>query len=239
VSGRGSKWIRRAEGVAALALIGAVIAVLLTRSSPATGNAGSSQGTSTTSAPGAAAGPGQGQPAPSASHSALVQLQQKAASASHGTFMATYQAKGSNTTILFARMGSRSSISTGTTTFYSDGTSNTVCDTSSGTPSCYTGAQPLAGLLSPIDPAEASSAIQSVVASGVSVSYSTEHHDGLLSSCISYPNRGQHVKYCMNSQGVVIYLKIPTGAFQLTSYTTRVPDAYVSVPANATFHPAP
>jgi hypothetical protein len=43
----------------------------------------------------------------------------------------------------------------------------------------------------------------------------------------------------MNSQGIVTFIKIPEGAFDLTAYTTAVSAADVSVPANATFRPAP
>jgi hypothetical protein len=242
VTRRGSKWIRRAEAVVALVLIATVAAVVVARltRTPQTppANAGSASASATVGS-GSSSSPVAGS-ASSASDVALGQLQQKASTASHGIFKATYRAKGgSGTTIVYAQIGSRSSLSTGTTTFYSDGTANTVCDTSSGTPACYTGAQPLSGLLSPIDPAQASSTIRAVESSGAPVSYSTEHHDGLLSSCISYPNDGQHVKYCVDGQGVVIFLKIPTGAFELASYTTAVSEADVSVPADATYQPTP
>ena len=106
-------------------------------------------------------------------------------------------------------------------------------------PSCYTGAQPLTGLLSLIDPAQESSAIQAANAEGLSVSYSTATHDGQLSSCVSYTKAGQRVKYCIDDHGILTYIRIPSGEFELTAYTTNVSDAEVSVPANATMVPAP
>ena len=169
----------------------------------------------------------------------LPQLQAKASSARSMTFKATYQAKGVNTTIVFAQKGSKTSFLTGTTAYYSDGATNTVCDSSGAAPSCYTAATPLSGLLSLIDPAEESSAIQAANAAGVAVNYSTATHDGRLSSCISYSRAGQRVKYCIDDHGILTYIRIPTGAFELTAYTTDVSDADVSVPINATIGPAP
>jgi hypothetical protein len=43
----------------------------------------------------------------------------------------------------------------------------------------------------------------------------------------------------MNSQGIVTFIKIPEGAFDLTDYSTAVSPGDVSVPTNATFRPAP
>ena len=47
------------------------------------------------------------------------------------------------------------------------------------------------------------------------------------------------MKYCINDQGILTYIRIPAGAFELTAYTTNVSDADVSVPANATLQSAP
>jgi hypothetical protein len=150
------------------------------------------------------------------------------------TFKATYRAKGSNTTIVFAQEGSKSSFATGTTAYYSDGSSNTVCDTSSGTPACYAGAKPVAGLLSLISPTKVSSAIHAAALAAVPVSHSTEHHSGQSSSCVAYSDAGQKVKYCINDQGILTFIKIPSGSFELSAYTTAVSPADVSVPAGAT-----
>ena len=255
-------WIRRAEVVAAFAVVGLVVGLLVTRSttvpsragSNAAANAGSGSATTSASAPpsGAASGaaPGSGTTAASGSHSTpasgsssgskyLQQLQQRASLATHAAFKATYRAKGSNATIVFAQDGSLSSFSTGTTAYYSVGSNSTVCDSSSGTPLCYTGAKPLAGLLSLISPTKVSSAIQAAATAAVSVSHSTEHHSGQSSSCISYSDAGQNVKYCINDQGIVTYIKIPSGSFELTGYTTAVSTTDVSVPAGATMQSAP
>jgi len=233
---RRSTWIHRVEAVVAVALVAVVVVALVRRSTPSKATQAGS--TVTTTAGSAPASPAvTAGPAPASGH--LPQLQAKASSAMHATFKATYLAKGASTTIVFARKGSKTSFSTGTTAYYSDGATNTVCDSSSGAPSCYTAATPLSGLLSLMNPAQESSAIQAANAAGLSVDYSTATHDGQLSSCISYSKAGQRVKYCINDHGILTYIKIPTGAFELTSYTTAVSDADVSVPANATIRPAP
>jgi hypothetical protein len=258
-----STWIRRAEAVAALVVVGLVVGLLVTRSSTppsraganaaantgsgsattASAPSGASSGSATTagaaSGSGATTAPGgttasgsQSAPTTSAGSKYVQQLQQRASLATHATFKATYRAKGSNTTIVFAQDGSKSSFLTGTTAYYSDGSSNTVCDSSSGTPACYTGAKPLGGLLSLLSPTRVSSAIQAAAA--VSVSHTSEHHSGQPSSCIAYSDAGQRVKYCIDVQGIVTYIKIPNGAFELTAYTTAVSPGDVSVPAGAT-----
>ncbi len=234
---RRSAWVHGAEVIAALALV-AVVAVVVVRVKP---GKTSDQSTATTVATSSVPSGGQSAPVsagtPAAAH--LPQLEQKASTAMSATFEATYQAKGANSTIVFAQKGLKSSFSTGTTSYYSDGATSTVCDTSSGAPSCYTGAKPLAGLLSLIDPSQESSAIQAANTEGLAVSYSSATHDGQLSSCISYTKAGQRLKYCIDDHGIVTYIRIPTGAFELTAYTTDVSDAQVSVPTNATMVPAP
>ena len=173
----------------------------------------------------------------------LQQLQQKASSATHATFKASYtstQGSGSTQTLTFAQKGSKSSFTSGTTTFYSDGTTSTFCDNSQSPPTCTqtsgTGANPLAGLLTLFSPQGVSSAIQAAAAAaaGVTVSHSSETHGGQASSCISYSRAGQGVKYCVNGDGVVTLIQTPTGSFELTSYTTSVSDSDVSVPAGVT-----
>ncbi len=235
---RGSTWVHRAEVVAALALV-VVVVVLVVRVNPAKTSLKSTTTTTTTSS--IPTTPSASSPASTGTSASaqLPRLQQKASTAMNATFAATYEAKGDTATIVFAQRGPKTSFSSGTTSYYSDGATNTVCDTSSGVPSCYTGAKPLTGLLSLIDPAQETSAIQAANAEGQAVGYSTATHDGQLSSCISYTKAGQRLKYCINDHGVVTYIKIPTGAFELTAYTTNVSDAEVSVPANATMVPAP
>ncbi len=238
MSRRSPRWVRRAEAVAALALVVAVV-FLVTRSTPTqTSRAASTVTTTSASAPVSNASPTSAPSAPVASGK-LPQLQQKASSATSAVFKATYEAKGANSTIVFAQKGAKTAFLTGTTSYYSEGASNIVCDSSSGVPSCYTGAKPLGGLLSLIDPARESSAIQAAASAGSPVDYSEENHGGQLSSCISYSNAGQRVKYCINDQGILTYIRIPAGAFELTAYTTNVSDADVSVPANATIQPEP
>jgi len=238
MSRRSPRWVRRAEAVAALALVAAVV-VLVTRSTPTKASHADSTATTSSAPPPVSNAPPTSAPAAPAASGQLPQLQQKASSATNTIFKATYEAKSANSTIVFAQKGAKTAFLTGTTSYYSEGASSIVCDSSSGVPLCYTGAKPLGGLLSLIDPARESSAIRAAAAAGSPVSYSEENHDGQLSSCISYANAGQHVKYCINDQGILTYIRIPAGAFELTAYTTNVSDADVSVPANATLQSAP
>jgi len=231
-----STWIHRAEAVVALALVAVVVLALVKRSTPAKATHGGTTVTTIAGSAPATAAISAGSAPPSAG---LPQLQAKASSATRATFKATYQAKGANTTIVFAQKGPQTSFSTGTTAYYSNGATNTVCDSSGAAPSCYTAATPLSGLLSIMSPTEEFSAIQAANAAGLSVNYSTATHDGQLSSCISYSKAGQRVKYCINDHGILTYIKIPTGAFELTAYTTDVSESDVSAPANATIRPAP
>lgn len=229
--------MRRVEGLALLALVAVVVVVVVTRhttTSPskspvqqAAPRAPSVQATTATTSV----------PAVSRAQS-VPKLQQAASVASQANFKASYQARGSSTTLLFAKIGSRTSFVTGTTALYTNGAANTVCDTSSGRPSCYTGAQSPTGLLSVVDPSQESQAVHAAANAGASVSYTTERRGGQQSLCMAYSQSGQPVKYCIGELGIVTYLKIPSGTFELTGYTTQVTSADVSVPANATILPA-
>lgn len=137
---------------------------------------------------------------------------------------------------MFAEIGAESSFSTGDTTFYTDGAKNTVCSTSNGHLVCYTGAQPLNGVLSLISPAKASNSIRSVIAATTQVKYSKEPH-GV--GCVSYSVEDQPVTYCINNQGIISYINTATGTFKLTAYTTNVALSQVSVPAGAVMEPEP
>ena len=231
--------MRRVEGLALLALVAVVVVVIVNRhttNSPAktptqqaAARSAAVQATTTTTTTASPVVP-RAQSVP--------KLQQDASAASQASFKATYQAHGSSTTLTFAKIGSRTSFVTGTTAFYTNGGANTVCDTSSGKPSCYTGAKPPTGLLSVVDPSQESQAVHAAAAAGTSVSYTVEHRGGQQSLCMAYSQSGQPVKYCIGSMGIVTYLKIPSGTFELTGYTTQVTNADVSVPGDATMLPA-
>jgi hypothetical protein len=156
-------------------------------------------------------------------------------------FMATYKAVGSPTTITFAQLGGRTSFSSGPTTFYSNGTTNTVCDNSGGRVTCYSGAQPLTGVLALVQPQAVAQAIrQAASTQATSVAYSAAKHDGLASSCVAYALQGQNVKYCLDGEGVVTFIRIVgTATFVLSSLTGSVPEAAVSVPPGAITSPSP
>ena len=124
-----------------------------TASGSGSGGSGSG-GSGSSTASGSGSGGSKGSKASAQTSKYLEQLQQKATSATGATFKATYRVKGSTLSIVFAQEGSKSSFSSGTSAYYSDGQTRTECDTSNGTPSCYTGAKPLTGLLSLISPTE-------------------------------------------------------------------------------------
>lgn len=162
------------------------------------------------------------------------QMEQETAQAALTTFKATYSAS-DHTTVVYAQMGANSSFTAGSTGYYSIGASDTVCDNGNATPVCYTDAQPLQGVLSLVEPARASSAIRAAASGGASVTHTTESH-GV--QCLSYSLGGEQVKYCINRQGIVSYIGVPSGNFQLTQYTTDVSQADVSVPPNASTNPS-
>jgi hypothetical protein len=236
-SGR-SNMMRRVEGLALLALVAVVVVVIVTRHTPNSPTKAPAQSAAARS-PVAQTTTPTTTPTPAVPRAqTLPKLQQAATVATQANFKATYQARGSATTLVFAKIGSRSSFVTGTTALYTNGGSNTVCDTSSGRPSCYTGAQAPTGLLSVVDPTQESQAVHAAAAAGTSVSYTVEHRGGQQSLCMAYSQSGQPVKYCIGDVGVVTYLKIPSGTFELAGYTTQVTSADVSVPADATILPA-
>jgi hypothetical protein len=201
----------------------------------------SSSGSSSSESTGASGSTGSG--GSGAASNFLQQLQQKASSATHATFKATYTStngsSSSTETLTFAQKGSKSSFTSGTTTVYSEGTTSTICDNSNSPSTCTVssgGVNPLAGLFALFSPSGVASAIQAAAAAaaGVTVSHSSETHGGQASQCVSYSRGGQGIKYCVNGDGVVTYIGTPSGTFELTSYTTSVSDADVSVPAGAT-----
>ncbi len=178
--------------------------------------------------------------------SALNALERKTSTANHATFMATYSASNlssggtsSTQTITIAQKGTQSAFTTGSGSFYSNGTTDTFCGNSSGSLQCTqssgTGVNPLASLVDLFNPATVSAEIQAVAAAaGVSVTQSNETHGGLSSQCYSYTKSGQASKACFSSSGILTYASSAGGSFELTSFTTNVSDSDVSIPAGAT-----
>ncbi|HTZ08730.1 MAG TPA: hypothetical protein VMB72_06650 [Acidimicrobiales bacterium] len=176
-------------------------------------------------------------PSSSANYSRLIQETDAAA---QSDFKATYRDSGSNTTITFAQLGTRSSFSGGGSAFYSNGATNTVCNTDGTSTSCYTGAKPLTGVLALVIPREAAGAIASAAAMQASaVHHDEEHHGGHASTCLAYTLQSQSIKYCLDSAGIVTYLRIPHATFVLTGFTTSVSSTDVAVPSGASSQPTP
>lgn len=246
MSAQRARPIRVLEYVAAVVAVTLVAVVLLTRHHHTTGGDGSQP--STLSAKGASAvvsSPGSsgsgGSSTGSGSQAATVylpQIERSVIAARETAFKAVYQANGQPTTLTFAQDGSQSSFSTGPTSYYANGSTTTICDSSSGRPICYV-SSPLTGLLSLVSPANEASAIQEALVAGVRVTHSNERHDGEMSSCVAYAKSGQQVKYCTDDQGIVTFIKLPVGAFVLTSYSTNVSEADVSLPSGAEVVAAP
>lgn len=195
-----------------------------------TSTAGRSVPVKTTSSPATADGSSSRSPGPAY----LRQMEQETAAAAQTTFKVTYSAS-DNTTVVYAQMDGKSSFVAGSTGYYDNGTSNTVCDNGNATPVCYTNAQPLQGVLSLVEPARALGALQAVAARTASITHTSQPHDV---QCVSYSLQGELVKYCINRQGIVTYVGVPSGDFKLSQYTTAVSDAEVSVPANALTNPS-
>ncbi|MDE3086464.1 MAG: hypothetical protein KGJ77_06830 [Acidobacteriota bacterium] len=160
-----------------------------------------------------------------------------ATSAAGTNFEATYKLSSNSTMVTYAQEGSSSSLSTGTATYFASGPSHTVCTVGS-PPTCYTGAKPLTGVLAVIIPAQAAAAFRALVANNVPVTLTSETRGGAMSSCIAYEDQGIPVKYCLDSQGYLTFVKVPGGSFVRTSFSTQVTTA-LSPPAGATYQPAP
>jgi hypothetical protein len=169
----------------------------------------------------------------SSSSGYLEKMEQATLAASQTTFQATYTGS-DNSTMTFAQMGSRTAFSTGSTAYYRNGSADTVCDIGNTKPVCYTGAQPLQGVLSLVSPASTYAAIQAVVSGNVSVNHTTQDH-GV--QCLAYTFQSQSVKYCVDQQGIVSYIGIQGGNYKLTKFTADVSEASVSVPSNAVVNP--
>jgi hypothetical protein len=201
------------------------------QSRPSSPGAGSSSGPEAHAADGSGSGP--------SGSDRLQKFLDTAALAAGAGYEATYKANGSPTTFTFAQLGAMTSFASGGTTDYSDGAQSTVCDAAGGTVSCDTGAKPLTGVLALVSPSELAGAVRAASAHDVPVKQSSEHHDGQLSTCVSYVTQGQRVKYCVNGAGIVTYMRIPSATFQITGYTTAVTAADVTVPPGATMLPSP
>jgi len=246
--GQRSRAIRALELVAAVAVVALVAVVLATgdhhtppghgSSSPTSSASGGSAAASSAGSSGSSGGSSTGSGSSQAARIYLPQIEHSVIAARQTAFKAVYQANGQPTTLTFAQDGSQSSFSTGQTSYYADGSTATVCDTSTPRPVCYA-TSPLTGLLSLVDPANEANAIAEALAAGLKVTHSNERHDGEMSSCVAYAKAGQQVKYCTNPQGVVSFIKMPAGAFVLTSYTTSVSASDVSLPPDAEIVPAP
>lgn len=157
----------------------------------------------------------------------LARVRTKVAQAVGSTFKATYHASIGGT-LTYAQQGPKSAFVAGATTYYSDGTTNSVCDTTTGTPVCHTRVKPLTGVLSLVSPANALTAIDTVARKGTPIVHSTQAGSG---QCLAYTYGQQPVKYCVNSQGLVSYITTPYGTFRLVGITTTVSDSEVSSPA--------
>lgn len=198
--------------------------------------AGSSSGTtaprtrssgSSTTKPGLPALPSSGSASgKGASANGLEQLEMQALAASGLTYKASYRSTSAGATLTYAQLGAQTAFAAGQTTYYSDGVTNTVCDTSSGHPVCYTDAKPLTGLLSLISPASAAHAIQALLDGATSVTQSTQSG----AQCLAYLLSAQKVKYCINGQGIVSYINVGAGAFKLNGLTASVSSSDVTAP---------
>jgi hypothetical protein len=154
-------------------------------------------------------------------------MESAVSAATHRDFRATYSTAGS-LTIVFAQMGGQWSFGASPTTYYSNGSSATVCDTSTGTPVCTSNVRPLTGQLILINPTQTLAALSSAPSKGLT--HSTQSNGD---RCVSYPASGGQIHYCVNGDGIVTTLRLPQGSVNLKSYSTNVSSTDVSVPSGA------
>jgi outer membrane lipoprotein-sorting protein len=219
--------------VAALAVAGLLLGACSTASS--------SGGPAGTNGSGAAAGVS----------AELAAIAAKVQSGKGATFKATYKSTGTNSsgTIVFAQKPPKSSFSSGSTQLIDNGSTTYICTAESATTTCLASSgstNPLAGVLGLFNGATITTFLQTARAqaaahaAGYTLSYSTASYAGQPSKCVTAKGPSGASKYCVTDSGIVAYVSTPDGnVFELTDYSTDVPDAQFQLPAGATTQTLP
>jgi hypothetical protein len=165
--------------------------------------------------------------------------------ASKATFKAVYTTSGTGSSgeITIEQKPPKSIFNSGDTSVINDGTSTIFCSNTGGQKSCTAqsgAANPMASLVTLFSPAaaiaamkQAHSALAAKVA-GYNVSFTSETFGGQSSSCMTVNAHGQEGKYCVTKSGILAYSGTAASYFQLSSYSSDVPDSDFAVPAGAT-----
>ena len=192
---------------------------------------------STTSKPSAAVGVGSG--------SQFSQIQAAINNAKSATFKAVYTSQssgssGSTTTI--EQKPPKTLFSTGTSSTIFDGTTTYECESSGQCTSLPGTTNPLASLAQVYSGSYILTLMQGyqnssvLAAEGITVNYSNATYAGQQSTCLTVTARagagggsGGGAKWCVTNTGILAYSGgtsgSSSGAFELTSYTTNVPDS--------------
>jgi hypothetical protein len=187
-----------------------------------------------------------------------VQLQSLVSSvqaAKKGTFKATFQATGSGapaSSITVEQKPPKTLFSAGSSgLMLSTGTATYLCSGATGGLTCLSanGANPLASLLDLYTGTTALTLFQqwqsqiSTHVAGLSVTFTNQSFAGQPSRCANWSYQGQSAKYCVTDSGILSYVGGTSatggGSFQLTDYSTNVPDSDFNLPAGATVETLP
>jgi hypothetical protein len=169
-------------------------------------------------------------------------LTASAEGASKATFKAVYTTNGTGTssTVTIEQKPPKSVFISGDSAVIYDGKTTYICSTS-GQKTCITqsgASNPLAGIATLFSPATAITAMKqahSAVAAklaGYNVSFSSETFGGQASSCMTVNAQGQAGKYCVTKSGILAYSGTDASNFQLTSYSSDVPDSDFDIPTS-------
>ena len=78
---------------------------------------------------------------------------------------------------------------------------------------------------------------------GLSVTFSDQTFAGQASKCVNWAYQGQSAKYCVTNSGILAFAggarTSGAGSFELSEYSTNVPDGDFNLPAGATVETIP
>ena len=174
------------------------------------------------------------------------------------TFKAVYTSQssgGSSSTTTIEQKSPKTLFSSGDSTVIFNGTTTIECSTGSGCTTLPGSSNPFASAAELYSGAYILTLMQAyqnsavLSAEGVSVNYSTATYAGQQSTCTTISGRavgaaGAGAKWCVTNDGILAYSGgtsgsgSSSGAFELTSYTTNVPDSDFQAPASDSSSPS-
>jgi len=187
----------------------------------------------------------------------LRSLRSAVQSAKNATFKVTYTttggSAGSSPTVTLEQKPPKSLFSSGGSVVINNGTATYYCSGSSGQQTCITSTgtapNPLASALQIYSGVATVALFQqwesqlSAKLAGLSVTFSDQTFAGQASKCVNWAYQGQSAKYCVTNSGILAFAggarTSGAGSFELSEYSTNVPDGDFNLPAGATVETIP